>query len=29
VHALVERVRTLASAGTPLDDVTVLAVSRA
>ncbi len=29
VHALVERVRILASAGTPLDDVTVLAVSRA
>ncbi|MBP2458954.1 serine phosphatase RsbU (regulator of sigma subunit) [Clavibacter michiganensis] len=29
VHALVERVRGLASAGTPLDDVSVLAVSRA
>jgi len=29
VHALVERVRVLASVGTPLDDVTVLAVSRA
>ncbi len=29
VHRLVDRVRILASAGTPLDDVTVLAVSRA
>ncbi|MBF4618803.1 SpoIIE family protein phosphatase [Clavibacter sp. VKM Ac-2873] len=28
VHALVERVRVLASVGAPLDDVTVLAVSR-
>jgi sigma-B regulation protein RsbU (phosphoserine phosphatase) len=29
VQRLVERVALLASAGTPLDDVTVLAVSRA
>jgi sigma-B regulation protein RsbU (phosphoserine phosphatase) len=29
VQALVDRVRLLSSAGTPLDDVTVLAVRRA